>query len=31
MFDVLHYVEDLDLANEVTVRRDCPICRGIKS
>jgi ribosomal protein L37AE/L43A len=31
MFDVLHYVEDLDLANEVTVRRDCPICRGIKT
>ena len=31
MFDIFHYVEDLDLANEATVRKDCPICRGIKT
>ena len=31
MFDILHYVEDLDIHDGMTVRRDCPICRGNKT
>tara|TARA_R110002110_G_scaffold311740_2_gene525273 strand:+ start:1770 stop:2564 length:795 start_codon:yes stop_codon:yes gene_type:complete len=31
MFDIFHYVEDLDISDGMTVRRDCPICRGNKT
>lgn len=31
MFDVLNYVEYLDLANEDTTRVDCPVCQGIRT
>jgi len=31
MFDILYYVEDLNIPNEATVRRDCPVCRGTKT
>lgn len=31
MFDVLHFVEDLDLPDGMTARRDCPVCRGFKT
>ena len=31
MFDILYYVQDLDIPNESTIRRDCPICQGTKT